>query len=338
MRARLRAVAVLGTFAVLLGAAPAYGSATWLPPAELSAAACVCGVPAAASDAAGDVTVAFRDDTLGLAVTRHPAGGTWSSPVGVGPMADPVMAGNAAGDTVIAYVNGFDVNVVVDTAGEPWSAAATSTVIHRRRARACPTQPAPGSSATDHRPAGARNARAGTVTAPSPRTTFGRQRARRRRASRDPAPLRPHPRRRRLEHARDDVSSAPAPPHDPADARRPPARSRSTSRQARRLTTVRRSCLRSGLATIGPAQGLRRYQDRVPAGAKLIRPRPRRRAGSSPLPPANRLLHGHRSRGCLRPLGHPSAAFHDHGLTRGTRLGSPRHCALPACSQSAERI
>ena len=128
MRARLRAVAVLGTFAVLLGAAPAYGSATWLPPAELSAAACVCGVPAAASDAAGDVTVAFRDDTLGLAVTRHPAGGTWSSPVGVGPMADPVMAGNAAGDTVIAYVNGFDVNVVVDTAGEPWSAAATSTV------------------------------------------------------------------------------------------------------------------------------------------------------------------------------------------------------------------
>ena len=55
-------------------------------------------------------------------------------------------------------------------------------------------------------------------------------------------------------------------------------------------------------------------------------------------PPANRPLHGHRSRGCLRPLGHPPAAFHDHGLTRGTRLGSPSHCALPACSQSAERI
>ena len=49
MRARLRAVAVLGAFAVLLGAAPAYGSATWLPQAELSAAACVCGVPAAAT-------------------------------------------------------------------------------------------------------------------------------------------------------------------------------------------------------------------------------------------------------------------------------------------------
>ena len=128
MRARLHVVAVLGTFAVLLGAAPAYGSATWLPQAELSAAACVCGVPAAASDAAGDVTVAFRDDTLGLAVTRHPAGGTWSSPVGVGPMADPVMAGNAAGDTVIAYDSGFNVDAIVDAAGESWSTVTTSTV------------------------------------------------------------------------------------------------------------------------------------------------------------------------------------------------------------------
>jgi hypothetical protein len=134
-RARLEAVAVLGAFAVLLGAAPAYASPTWLPQAELSAPGCVCGVPAAATDAAGDVTVAFLDDSLpppdsalGLAVTRHPAGGTWSSPVGVGPMADPVMAGNAAGDTVLAYVNGSDVDVIVDTAGEPWSTVTTSTV------------------------------------------------------------------------------------------------------------------------------------------------------------------------------------------------------------------
>ena len=134
-RARLEAVAVLGAFAVLLGAAPAYASPTWLPQAELSPAGCTCGVPAAATDAAGDVTVAFLDDSLpppdsalGLAVARHPAGGTWSSPVGVGPMADPVMAGNAAGDTVLAYVNGFDVNAIVDTAGEPWSTATTSTV------------------------------------------------------------------------------------------------------------------------------------------------------------------------------------------------------------------
>ena len=53
MRARLRAVAVLGAFAVLLGAAPAYGSATWLPQAELSPAACTCGVPAAATTRPG---------------------------------------------------------------------------------------------------------------------------------------------------------------------------------------------------------------------------------------------------------------------------------------------
>jgi hypothetical protein len=105
-KARPHVLAVLGVFAALLGAAPALASPAWLPPAELSAAACVCGAPAAPTDAAGDVTVAYRDNSLGLAVTRHPAGGTWSEPVGVGPTADPVMAGNAAGDTVLAYENG----------------------------------------------------------------------------------------------------------------------------------------------------------------------------------------------------------------------------------------
>jgi hypothetical protein len=135
LRARLEAVAVLGAFAVLLGATPASASPTWLPQAELSPAGCTCGVPAAATDAAGDVTVAFLDDSLpppdsalGLAVTRHPAGGTWSSPVGIGPMADPVMAGNTAGDTALAYDNAVDVDAIVDTAGEPWSAVTTSTV------------------------------------------------------------------------------------------------------------------------------------------------------------------------------------------------------------------
>jgi PKD domain len=127
-RARAYAVAVLGVFATLLVATPAHASSTWLPPAALSPLGCDCGVPAAATDAAGDVTVAFLDSALGLAVTRHPAGGTWSSPVGVGPMADPVMAGNAAGDAVLAYESGFDVDVIVDSAGEPWSAATTSTV------------------------------------------------------------------------------------------------------------------------------------------------------------------------------------------------------------------
>jgi PKD domain-containing protein len=127
-RARAYAVAVLGVFAALFAAAPAHASPTWLSPAVLSPAGCVCGAPAAATDAAGDVTVAFRDSALGLAVTRHPAGGTWSGPVGVGPMADPVMAGNAAGDAVLAYENDFDVNAIVDTPGEPWSAATTSTV------------------------------------------------------------------------------------------------------------------------------------------------------------------------------------------------------------------
>jgi hypothetical protein len=61
-------------------------------------------------------------------VARHPAGATWSSPVSVGPSADPVLAGNAAGGSVLAYEIGGDVDAIIDATGEPWSTAAVSTV------------------------------------------------------------------------------------------------------------------------------------------------------------------------------------------------------------------
>jgi hypothetical protein len=68
----------------------------------------------------------------GMMVARHPAGGTWSSSLlidaSANPAANPVLAGNAAGDAVLAYESEFDVDAIVDPSGEPWSAAASSTV------------------------------------------------------------------------------------------------------------------------------------------------------------------------------------------------------------------
>jgi hypothetical protein len=79
-RVRAYAVAVLGVFAALLVAAPAHASPTWLAPAALSPAGSVCGAPAAATDAAGDVTVAFgtvRWGSRSLAIRRVGLGLAW---------------------------------------------------------------------------------------------------------------------------------------------------------------------------------------------------------------------------------------------------------------------
>jgi hypothetical protein len=127
-KARAQASAVLAVLVVLFAAAPARGAATWLTPAITSAPGCDCGAPAAATDATGDLTVAFLDEMHGKMVARHPAGGTWSSPVVIGPSANPVLAGNGAGDAVLAYVYQGDVDAIVEAAGEPWSAAAASTL------------------------------------------------------------------------------------------------------------------------------------------------------------------------------------------------------------------
>ncbi len=108
-------------------ATPTPSAAAWLAPTAISTADCGCGAPAAATDAAGDLTVAFWNG-FGLTVARHPAGGTWSSPVPIGPPTDPVLAGNGEGDTVVAYGYQYDVGAIVDTAGEPWSAVAASTL------------------------------------------------------------------------------------------------------------------------------------------------------------------------------------------------------------------
>lgn len=127
-RTRSRVMALLVALAVLLVAAPARASASWLTPTVLSSTTCACGDPAAATDAAGDATVAWRDPQLGLMVARHPAGGTWGSAVAVGPAADPVLAANPAGDAVLAYVSGGDVEAIVTRARESWSATAASPV------------------------------------------------------------------------------------------------------------------------------------------------------------------------------------------------------------------
>ena len=127
-KARAQGSAVLGVLVVLFGAAPARGAATWLTPAITSAPGCECGAPTAATDATGDLTVAYLDEMHGMMVARHPAGGMWSSPVQIGPSANPVLAGNGAGDGVLAYVYQGDVDAIVDAAGEPWPAAAASTL------------------------------------------------------------------------------------------------------------------------------------------------------------------------------------------------------------------
>jgi hypothetical protein len=94
----------------------------------MSAPGCECGTPAAATGAAGDLTVAFWNELGAMMVARHSAGGTWSSPVPIGPPTSPVLAGNGAGDTVLAYGYDGDVEAIIDAAGEPWSAVAASTV------------------------------------------------------------------------------------------------------------------------------------------------------------------------------------------------------------------
>jgi hypothetical protein len=120
-------VAALGTGAAMLGTASARAAPTWLGATVISSNGCECGAPAAAADAAGDLTVAFNDELHGMEVVTHDAGGTWATQLSTTLDVNPVVAGNAAGDTLLEYQSGGDIEAIFDQPDEPWSSAVTST-------------------------------------------------------------------------------------------------------------------------------------------------------------------------------------------------------------------